>query len=115
MWHNAQAVDISAKAIAALNEEGPADRLLTVECNVADDAAQAAAFAQHMQRWGRMDVALLCAGISESGVRHSHSACLCSARCQVCMLESRVDSWAHRWHLHGGNPQDGLHAVQPLS
>lgn len=43
-------------------------RLLTVTCDVSDDAAQRRAFSKHTTKWGRLDFALLNAGIGERGI-----------------------------------------------
>ena len=41
---------------------------IAVQCNVQDDAAQRAAFSRHIQAWGSLDVAVLNAGIMETGL-----------------------------------------------
>ena len=44
---------------------------VAAQCNVQDDAAQEAAFAAHLRAWGRLDVAVLNAGIFEKGARRN--------------------------------------------
>jgi NAD(P)-dependent dehydrogenase (short-subunit alcohol dehydrogenase family) len=66
--HCVQALDVSAAALQCLVEElNMPQRLLTIACDVCDDASQAAAFERHIYRWGGVDVAILNAGIGESG------------------------------------------------
>jgi NADP-dependent 3-hydroxy acid dehydrogenase YdfG len=63
-----QAVDISKEALERLQASiSEPSRLLTIVCDVTRDREQAAAFAAHMQRWDSLDMAVLCAGIGESG------------------------------------------------
>lgn len=60
---------------------------LAVQCDVTDSLAQAQAFAQHMHRWGRLDYALLNAGIAERGAQGLESTCARCGRC-TCAVEA---------------------------
>ena len=53
---------------------------VAAQCNVQADSAQEAAFAAHLRAWGRLDVAVLNAGIFEKGTCLTSSAC-----CLACM------------------------------
>lgn len=59
---DAAAAEAVAKQIAAAGGAAA-----SVRCDVADPVQHLAAFQQHMRRWGRLDYALLNAGIGERG------------------------------------------------
>lgn len=65
-----QALDVSAGELKRLEDQARqhSARLLTVTCDVSDDAAQRRAFSKHVGKWGRLDFALLNAGIGERGI-----------------------------------------------
>ena len=46
---------------------------IAVQCDVQDDAAQRAAFSEHIQAWGPLDVAVLNAGIMERGLPQTYA------------------------------------------
>ena len=46
---------------------GQGGEAISAQCNVQDDSAQEAAFAAHLRAWGRLDMAVLNAGIFEKG------------------------------------------------
>eukprot|EP00887_Chlorella_sp_A99_P002267 scaffold10.g2267.t1 len=56
-----------AAAVAAAIQAAGGAALAVAPCDLTDRAAQAAAFRAHMERWGRLDAAVLNAGIGESG------------------------------------------------
>lgn len=80
---------MSEGALRALEHTAPQrNNLLTVRCDVRQDAAQAAAFQRHMARWKRLDVALLNAGVGETG------ALLVAAALQAKQLRAALCSTA---------------------
>lgn len=64
-----QAVDRSTAGLRELQQQcaDHGSQLLTVQCDLHDDASQAEAFKTHYKKWGSLDFALLNAGITESG------------------------------------------------
>lgn len=69
-----QALDLTDDGLERLAKKaGRNARLLTVRCDVMDAEQQAAAFQQHVHEWGGLDVAILNAGISESGAAPPHT------------------------------------------
>lgn len=65
---NVTALDLADEGIESLRAEvdRPA-QLLCVSCDVSRDDQQADAFRQHVERWGGLDIAIINAGIGESG------------------------------------------------
>eukprot|EP00892_Ulva_mutabilis_P010540 jgi/Ulvmu1/7859/UM004_0090.1 len=63
------ALDASGDGLKQLQKDAHQHQanLLTIRCDVSDDAAQEAAFRAHIAKWGRLDFALLNAGIGERG------------------------------------------------
>ena len=64
-----QVVDLDGSAARQVAQEisQGGGQALAVQCDVTSDAEQQRAFQQHMQRFGRLDYALLNAGIAERG------------------------------------------------
>ena len=63
-----QALDLTDSSLADLRRDASnSSNLLTVKCDVSNDEQQISAFKQHTQRWGHLDIAILNAGITESG------------------------------------------------
>jgi NAD(P)-dependent dehydrogenase (short-subunit alcohol dehydrogenase family) len=64
--------------------------VLSAALDVCDSEAQTRAFSQHMAKFGRMDVAVLNAGIGEKGVRGGSlvagGSCLLAAPSRHCIL-----------------------------
>ena len=101
-----QALDVSETELRALERAAPRPEcLLTVWCDVRQDAAQAAAFQQHMARWKRLDAAILNAGVGETGTCFAHIAhtarlCRCTCAGVTAVVQSR--SAAAAGDLFGG-------------
>jgi NAD(P)-dependent dehydrogenase (short-subunit alcohol dehydrogenase family) len=67
--HAVQVADIDGSAAEQVADaiRGAGGRAVAVPCDVADPVQQLAAFQRHMRQWGRLDYALLNAGIGERG------------------------------------------------
>jgi NAD(P)-dependent dehydrogenase (short-subunit alcohol dehydrogenase family) len=64
-----QVVDVNGEAASKVATEitQAGGEAVAVQCDVTSDAEQERAFDRHMQRYGRLDYALLNAGIAERG------------------------------------------------
>ena len=67
--HALQVADIDGSAAEQVADaiRGAGGRAAAAQCDVADPQQQLAAFQRHMRQWGRLDYALLNAGIGERG------------------------------------------------